>query len=150
MTTEDYVDSFNIIVSSFGFVLTLFPVYGSMKKSLRPKFKISLYLALVMVFCLYLLLSISAVLYFGETQVRPSIFDNFSAQDDFFSRAIIAIFMLVLLCNIPFAFFAGKIAVQSMVAIAIVLQRHKAELEQGLELTKVGSPALSDRTLKTY
>jgi len=108
---ENYVDSFNIAVASFGFVLTLFPVYSSMRKDSKHKFHISLYLALGMVFVLYLMLTVSAIFYFGEQNVRPSIFDNFSATPDLLSKAILGIFLLVLLCNIPFAFFAGKIAV---------------------------------------
>jgi amino acid permease len=35
VTLESYVDSLNISVASFGFVLTLFPVYTSMKKAKR-------------------------------------------------------------------------------------------------------------------
>ena len=35
VTLENYVDALNISVASFGFVLTLFPVYSSMKKAKR-------------------------------------------------------------------------------------------------------------------
>jgi amino acid permease len=35
MSFERYLDSFNICVTSFGFVLTLFPVYSSMRKDKR-------------------------------------------------------------------------------------------------------------------
>jgi amino acid permease len=36
ITFESYVDTVNICVTSFGFVLTLFPVYSSMRKDVRP------------------------------------------------------------------------------------------------------------------
>jgi len=42
--------------------------------------------------------------------VKPSIFENFSLSTDWQSQAILFMFLVVLLCNAPFPFFAGKTA----------------------------------------
>jgi hypothetical protein len=105
------VDSFNIVFSSYGFVLNLFPVYSSMRKDCRASFNISVYLALGFVFITYLVLTLLSTTYFGAADVSPSLFDNFCAKSDLLSKSILAIFFVTLQCNIPFAFFAGKIAV---------------------------------------
>jgi amino acid permease len=84
-TFESYLDSFNICITSYGFVLTLFPVYSSMRKDNRHNFHLSLYLALGIVFTLYLALTVSAMTYFGAANVKSSIFDNFSELDDLLS-----------------------------------------------------------------
>ena len=82
VSLESYIDALNISIASFGFVLTLFPVYNSMKRAKRREFKVSLLVALALVFSLYLALSVSSILYFGQENVMPSIFDNFSDKTD--------------------------------------------------------------------
>jgi len=42
--------------------------------------------------------------------VKPSIFENFSLSSDWQLQAILFMFLVVLLCNAPFPFFAGKTA----------------------------------------
>jgi len=123
ISVETKIDTLNICVTSFGFVLTLFPVYSSMRKDQRPKFKGSLYLALGIVFTLYIALTASAISYFGGDHIRPSLFENFSMQTDIESKIILAIFLLVLLTNIPFAFFAGKTALIAMCTILVALKQ---------------------------
>jgi len=119
---ENYVDALNISVASFGFVLTLFPVYSSMKKAKRRLFRVSLVLALTIVFVLYLALSFSSILYFGALNVKPSIFENFSLATDWQSQMILFMFLVVLLCNAPFPFFAGKTALVAGILIIATLQ----------------------------
>jgi len=109
-----------------------------MRKDQNHQFKYSLYLALAIVFCTYLALTASVVLFFGAYDVKPSIFDNFSEQDDIWSKAILIIFLLVLFCNIPFAFFAGKTAVIAMLTIINSFQR------DGDEFTSANSEGSSD------
>jgi Na+/proline symporter len=76
----------------------------------------------MLVFTLYLALSLSSILYFGADNVMPSIFDNFSQATDWQSHAILAMFLLVLLCNAPFPFFAGKTALVAGISILVTLQ----------------------------
>lgn len=104
-------------VASFGFVLQLYPVFASMKKNLQPKFSYSVNLALAMCFAVYFSLTLTSVLFFGPDNIQPNVFDNFKSETDIFSKYILFTFLLVLFCNIPFAFFAGKQALVDMVLI---------------------------------
>lgn len=123
VTVENYVDTLNICVATNGFVLTLFPVYTSMRKSLRSQFKCSLYISMGIIFILYITLTVSAITYFGKDQLQASLIDDFSTQTDIVSKIILAIFLLVIMTNIPFAFFAGKIALIAMLNILITLKQ---------------------------
>jgi amino acid permease len=104
-------------VASFGFVLQLYPVYASMRKKDRSRFALSVNLALAMCFFVYLALAFTSIMFFGADQVQANIFDNFKSQTDIWSKYIMITFLLVLFCNIPFAFFAGKTALTDMVVI---------------------------------
>lgn len=115
VTTENIVDSLNITVASFGFLLVLFPVRNSMKSTVRHQIGFSLMIALISVFSMYLLLSILSIVYFGRERVQPSLFDNFSSASDWFSITVMYLFMFIFLCNIPFVFFGGKIALISLI-----------------------------------
>jgi hypothetical protein len=93
-----------------------------MKKSERGKITFSLTLALCFVFALYLILSIAASNYFGTQKVMANIFDNFAKEDDLVSKVILYLFLLIFLCNIPFVFFAGKIALIAMIETLTTLK----------------------------
>ena len=115
ITTENIVDSLNITVASFGFLLVLFPVRNSMKRSVKHQIGFSLLIALISVFSMYLLLSTLSIIYFGREKVQPSLFDNFASATDWFSITVMYLFMFIFLCNIPFVFFGGKIALISLI-----------------------------------
>ena len=109
-------------MASYGFVLVLFPVRNSMKKSERGKITISLTLALSFVFTLYLMLSLAASSYFGTQNIMTNIFDNFAKESDLVSKVILYLFLVIFLCNIPFVFFAGKIALIAMIETVLTLK----------------------------
>ena len=108
-------------MASYGFVLVLFPVRNSMKKSERGKITISLTLALSFVFTLYLMLSLAASSYFGTQNIMTNIFDNFAKESDLVSKVILYLFLVIFLC-IPFVFFAGKIALIAMIETVLTLK----------------------------
>ena len=56
----------------------------------------------------------------------PSIFENFSLATDWQSQAILFMFLVVLICNAPFPFFAGKTAlVASISIIATIMSKRR-------------------------
>ena len=69
ITTENIVDSLNITVASFGFLLVLFPVRNSMKSTVKHQIGFSLLIALISVFSMYLLLSMLSIIYFGREKI---------------------------------------------------------------------------------
>ena len=73
---ESVTDSVNIAVSSQGFVIALFPIYSGMAQSARPKVLYSVTFALLFTLSTYTLLSFISIAYFGEANIRPSIFEN--------------------------------------------------------------------------
>ena len=73
---ESVTDSVNIAVSSQGFVIALFPIYSGMTQAARPKVLYSVTFALLFTLSTYTLLSFISIAYFGEENIRPSIFEN--------------------------------------------------------------------------
>ena len=88
---------------------------------------LSLYLGLGLVFSLYLALTVSSIAYFGSANIMPSITDNFAANGDLSSKVVLVIYLIVLICNIPFTFFAGKTAVIGIIAIAYQMKTEKTD-----------------------
>jgi hypothetical protein len=80
-------------------------------------------MALGFVFSLYLVLTLSAIAYFGADHIMPSLFDNFSSAPDISSKFILGVFLLVLLTNIPFALFVGKTGLIAMITILVSFKR---------------------------
>ena len=112
---EGVVDSVNIAVASQGFVIALFPIYSSMSRPVRPKIMSSVTLALLFTMSTYTFLSMISIAYFGQDNIQPSIFDNIKQEEGVSSVLLRVLFLLIFFCNIPFVFFAGKLALMAVV-----------------------------------
>lgn len=120
------MDSLNIAVASQGFVIALFPIYSSMSVAARPKVMISVTSALLFTMSTYTYLSVISIAVFGQENIQPSIFDNIKTDDSLSSILLRCLFMTIFFCNIPFVFFAGKVAL-----VAVVTQCLRKEAVEG-------------------
>ena len=66
-------------------------------------------------FACYTYLSFISIAYFGEGNISPSIFNNIKGEEGIASILLRCIFMMIFFCNIPFVFFAGKIALMAII-----------------------------------
>ena len=114
-TFESITDSVNIAVSSQGFVIALFPIYSSMSYAARPKVLYSVTFALLFTLSTYSLLSFISIAYFGEANIQQSIFVNIQQEEGIASVLLRCLFLMIFFCNIPFVFFAGKVALLAVV-----------------------------------
>lgn len=112
---EAVVDSINIAVASQGFVIALFPIYSSMAREARPHIMKSISAALLFTMGTYTYLSFISISYFGQDNISPSIFNNIKQEEGISSILLRILFLLIFFCNIPFVFFAGKIALMAVV-----------------------------------
>lgn len=76
---------------------------------------ISVTMALLFTMSTYTYLSYISIAYFGQANVQPSIFNNIKLQDDISSVLLRILFLLIFFCNIPFVFFAGKLALMAVI-----------------------------------
>jgi amino acid permease len=113
---EDIMDSVNISVASQGFVIALFPIYSSMARNARPKVMQSITGALLFTMGTYTLLSMVSIVYFGQDNIKPSIFENIQEQEGISSILLRFLFLIIFFCNIPFVFFAGKLALMAVIS----------------------------------
>ena len=67
----------------------------------------AVFLALSFVFLTYCVFSFLAFLSFG-LDIDPNIFENLKYDDGIISHSIRFLFLVIFICNIPFAFLAGK------------------------------------------
>ena len=107
---EGVMDSVNIAVASQGFVIALFPIYSSMANTARPRVMASVTMALFFTMTTYTYLSCISIAVYGQENIQPSIFDNIKTDDSIASIALRCLFLTIFFCNIPFVFFAGKVA----------------------------------------
>ena len=63
----------------------------------------------------YTYLSFISISYFGRDNVDPSIFNNIKKEEGIFPVLLQCLFLLIFFCNIPFVFFAGKVAFMAIV-----------------------------------
>ena len=111
---EGVMDSVNIAVASQGFVIALFPIYSSMAQTARPKVMASVTMALFFTMTTYTYLSCISIAVYGQENIQPSIFDNIKTDDSIASIALRCLFLTIFFCNIPFVFFAGKVALTAV------------------------------------
>jgi amino acid permease len=71
---EDLIDSLNIAVASYGFVVNLFPIQSGMKKKTDITKSVTISLSFVIV--AYTMLGLLSALSFGILNVKASIFEN--------------------------------------------------------------------------
>ena len=103
---EQIIDSLNIAVASYGFVINLFPIQADMRH--KSKVTYSVVISLTFVIIAYTTLSLLACLSFGIKNIQPSVFENIQYDQSWFSVVLRCLFMLIFICNIPFIFFPAK------------------------------------------
>ena len=125
-----FVDSLNIAVASQGFVIALFPIYSSMTREKRPRFMCSVSAGLMFTFSCYTYLSLISIAYFGEENIAPSIFNNIKGVEGIPSILLRCVFLMIFFCNIPFIFFAGKVALMAIVYQCIYAKKEPGRVTQ--------------------
>ena len=150
---EGVIDSLNIAVASQGFVIALFPIYASMARPARPQVMKSVTIALLFTMSTYTYLSFISISYFGQENVEPSIFNNIKNEEGIFPTLLMCLFLLIFFCNIPFVFFAGKIAFMAIVHQCCFLKKPRQqtdeELEEGVNGSINNQPQPSTSALNT-
>ena len=101
------IDCFNIVVTSYGFMINFFPIYSSMRDKSNGNATSAVTVTLVLCFTLYAFFSTLGFLSFGH-EIKPSIFDNLREENSIESIFIRVLFLSIFLCNIPYIFMAGK------------------------------------------
>ena len=125
---------------AYSYQQNVFPVFESLKVMTIPSFNKSVILGLGFTSVIYISISIISIFLF-EASLNSSVLYNIGLVTDpngdvFWESTVIQIsFMIVLVCHIPFIFFAGK---ESMCIIVDELHRRSISdvLDQKLNLDK--------------
>ena len=86
-----------------------------MARPARPHIMKSVTIALLFTMSTYTYLSFISISYFGKDNIEPSIFNNIKQEGGVPSILLRCLFLLIFFCNIPFVFFAGKVALMAVV-----------------------------------
>src|ERR1700761_761383 len=74
--SERLLDSFNIVITSYGFIINFFPIYSSMHSPRTNRGGIfAVIMALIFCFTTYTLFSLMAMFSYG-IDIQPNIFEN--------------------------------------------------------------------------
>lgn len=79
--TERIVDCINITLTSYGFIINLFPISKQLKVYNNTNIMKSVLMALIFCFGAYITLTVFAINLYGENNIKESIFDNMQ-QDE--------------------------------------------------------------------
>ena len=106
---EVILDSFNICIASYGFLINLYPIYDKLYPDIRtPKngLKAS---ASALIFCglIYISFAYVSIKCFGIENISQNIFSNLS-DSGFLSQFVKVLFLLIFICAIPFNIYPLK------------------------------------------
>ena len=106
---ENWLDSANICMMSFGFMLNLYPIINSIKISKQTGPNVSYVIGTSVTFCfvVYTILTLLAMQIYGDG-IKQSILDNFDGESSISAWLIRLIFMTIFMCNSPYLFLPGK------------------------------------------
>lgn len=108
---SNFIDSVNISITSYGFIINLFPIRQQMSDQSKSSVVLAVSLALAFCFISYVLLTGLAIGIFGEHNIKQSLFDNLEDDHGALTQAIRIVFLVIFLCNIPYLFYPGKLSV---------------------------------------
>ena len=108
------VDSVNICLTSYGFLLKLFPVYAEMKQSNYKHGMLATFYALFFVFSVYIVFSLLALRIYGNN-IRQSMFGNFEQEEDILTLFVMLMFCICFIMALPFNFFPCKLFVLNVI-----------------------------------
>ena len=77
----------------------------------------------------YTYLSYISISYFGQDQIAPSIFNNIKEEEGLAPVLLQCLFLAIFFCNIPFIFFAGKIAFMAVMHQCCFSKKQQTEEE---------------------
>lgn len=111
------LDSFNISVSSYGFMLNFTPVFDKLKPELRSPSngRLAVILALMFVGFAYISFGELSIAYFGAVNVEQNVFTNFGREHEWLSVIILLWFIVIFLCSLPFNFHPLKVCVLNLI-----------------------------------
>lgn len=107
---ESFIDSINITLTSYGFIINLFPVASQMRDQSYGNVMKAVWLALLFCLSAYVILSVLAQNLFGSS-IAVSLFDNMKQDNGILSIGVRVLFLVIFLCNIPYLFFPGKMSI---------------------------------------
>ena len=107
------IESLNVTLVAYNYQQNLYPIYSSLKVKNNRSYMKTASLGLFLTMVIYLIVALISMYMFGETletNVLINIGDARKADGGLFWEAYVTqiAFMLLLLCHIPFVFFAGK------------------------------------------
>lgn len=116
------IDAANILLTSYGYVINLFPIAAQMKKENNKYEDIMRSVAVGLFFCFfaYCAMTLLSVGIYGD-DLKPSLFDNLREEalqsngGSISSQAVRIMFLVIFLCNIPYLFFPGKMSMLNMI-----------------------------------
>lgn len=100
------LDSFNIFLSSYGFMVNFYPVYDKLKPELRgpANARRAVAMALSFIAVTYITFSYLSMEFFGIKHIDQDVFTNFARDGGWLSMLIIFWFIIIFLCSFPFNF----------------------------------------------
>ena len=101
----------NILLTSYGFIINLFPASQQLAVNSYSNVMTSVILAISFCFMSYLVLTLLVINVYGEENICKNLFDNLSGENNILSIGIRILFMIIFLNNIPFLFYPGKLSV---------------------------------------
>jgi hypothetical protein len=117
MNTERLLDSFNIVMSSYGFIINLLPIYYNLKPELRTSnngLKISA-TALTLTACIYLAFAYMCICSFGISNISQNVFNNLQ-DSGFLTKFIKVLFLVIFVSAIPYTIYPVKECALNMVS----------------------------------
>ena len=94
-------------MTAYSFQFNLFPVLSSLKTKTNNNGIKAVILALGISMAIYVALSVLSIYTFGST-LKPDIIDNVGEKTTWESIYLRIAFVIVIICHIPYVFFAGK------------------------------------------
>jgi amino acid permease len=104
------VDCINITLTSYGFIINLFPISRQLKEYNNANIIKAVLIALTFCFLVYISLTVLAMNLYG-THIQQSIFDNMRSDKGVLTKGVRLLFLLIFCCNIPYLFYPAKLSI---------------------------------------
>lgn len=112
---EDIVNSINVTIVTYGFIINLFPITQGMKDNSAKNVMKAVALALFFCFSTYLMLTLCCLKIYGSS-ININLFENLVKDHSWLSYTVRSIFLIIFFTNIPFVFYPGKLSIINIVA----------------------------------
>lgn len=149
---EKVVDSINITLTSYGFIINLFPITSQLKEYNNVNIMKSVFMALVFCFGSYIILSVLAMNLYGENNIHQSIFDNMkNDKQNPLTIGIRLLFLVIFCCNIPYLFYPAKLSILNALQeyrIKCFSKAIEKSINEGVEIEPID--VIKDTDSRTY